>query len=187
MTLLYLKHRNFWDKFSGIMYDKWRQNDPWKIKIPEIINRFFGFNDIFSVLDAGCGQGIYYDVLADFRNKRYVGLDFSRGMLEFCRDKHSNIVLVNGNITEISFSDKFFDVVICFNTLMYIDKDTSRAINELLRVVRKLLLIVVPLAEKEVVTDDCIVFKKAEFLSLFDSVIVEDLQYYQNYLLQVVK
>ncbi len=89
------------------------------------------------VLDLGCGNGRFYDLLED-RSVGYVGLDISEGLLREARKRHPEATFVRGDATELPFQDASFDAVFSFAVLHHIPSEELRArfISEMRRVLR---------------------------------------------------
>ncbi len=89
-------------------------------------------------LDIGCGTGDYLTELLHFSEK-VVGADYAEGMLSECREKikgnEENIALCQEDIESMSFSDNYFDFVICAGVLEYLYDDT-KAFEEIYRVLK---------------------------------------------------
>jgi len=94
-----------------------------------------------TLLDLACGPGIYTRPLARKLDQgRVVGLDLSRSMLQFARDRAKeqglrNIVFVRGNAMALPFSDDEFDVVNCCGAI-HLFPDVPRAFREVGRVLK---------------------------------------------------
>lgn len=89
-------------------------------------------------LDIGCGTGDYLTELLHF-SKKVVGADYAEGMLSECRDKikgcEGHIALSREDIESMSFSENYFDFVICAGVLEYLYDDT-KAFQEIYRVLK---------------------------------------------------
>jgi SAM-dependent methyltransferase len=81
-----------------------------------------------SVLDVGCGNGTYLDLV------RGIGLDKSVGMLGASRLRTNN-PLVGGDVTQLPFLTNSFDVVLAPHMLYHVE-DRATAVKELRRVLR---------------------------------------------------
>lgn len=86
-------------------------------------------------LDVGCGTGRYSNLLAE-AGYSVTGIDQSSIMLEKAKAKVLNAKFINGQITDLPFSDKSFDIAICALVLTH-SKSLTRAISEIKRVVRR--------------------------------------------------
>jgi ubiquinone/menaquinone biosynthesis C-methylase UbiE len=87
------------------------------------------------VLDIGCGNGRFFDVIKD-RKTDYTGLDNSSGLLDEARKKHPDIRFIEGDATELPFADGAFDIAYSFAVIHHIPSRTlrSRFVSEAARV-----------------------------------------------------
>lgn len=89
-------------------------------------------------LDIGCGTGDYLTELLHFSEK-VIGADYAEGMLLESREKirgnENNISLSQEDIENMSFSDNYFDFVICAGVLEYLN-DETKALKEIYRVLK---------------------------------------------------
>jgi ubiquinone/menaquinone biosynthesis C-methylase UbiE len=94
-------------------------------------------NDV--VLDAGCGSGRNISILSS-RVRRIVGIDYSEEMIRRAveraeGEKLSNVNVLQGDVTSLSFPPNTFDKVICASVLQYLnDTDCALALREMVRV-----------------------------------------------------
>ncbi len=91
-----------------------------------------------SVLDIGCGTGRLYQLLADFQEVEYLGLDQSEEQLNMAKkDFPKNNYLV-AEMTSLPLPDKNFDLVFCIATLHHLNKeeDRDKALKEIKRVLK---------------------------------------------------
>jgi ubiquinone/menaquinone biosynthesis C-methylase UbiE len=92
-------------------------------------------------LDLCCGTGAGLEVLRPVCQERAVGIDFSSGMLDVCREKMAAVTgcaveLVRGNVLRLPF-ESAFDVVVCFGSFGHIlPRDEPRFVAEIARVLR---------------------------------------------------
>lgn len=92
-----------------------------------------------SILDIGCGNGTFINILPN-RYKTVVGLDYSSEVLKYVKKKK-----VRGNITNLPFKDESFDLVTSLEVLEHLTYETfERGILELERVSKKYIIITVP-------------------------------------------
>jgi ubiquinone/menaquinone biosynthesis C-methylase UbiE len=99
---------------------------------------------INSILDAGCGEGF---VLSEFK-KRGIGnflegIDSSEKALNKGRELFPYLSLKLGNIYNLLYEDKSFDLVICTEVIEHLD-EPDKAMEEIVRVSRKYCLLSVP-------------------------------------------
>lgn len=83
-----------------------------------------------TILDAGCGDGMYVNALKQIGYTQITGLD----LFDAIADK--SIKYVKGSIDNLPFSDDTFDFVYCTSCLYYL-RDVERGIKELARVLKK--------------------------------------------------
>lgn len=91
------------------------------------------------VLDAGCGIGQWTLALAR-KNRRVVGVDINANRLAVAahlqaRSRASNVEFNRESLSDLSFPDRTFDAVFCYDVLMLTHRP-ARAIAELGRVLR---------------------------------------------------
>jgi ubiquinone/menaquinone biosynthesis C-methylase UbiE len=96
---------------------------------------------ISSGLDLCCGTGAGLAMLRPLCSERAVGIDFSRGMLEVCREKLTagfgcRVELVRGNVLALPF-DAAFDLILCFGSFGHIlPRDEPRFVAGIARALR---------------------------------------------------
>lgn len=88
------------------------------------------------ILDVGCGRGFLAKQLLAQGHEVH-GCDVLKELTV------PGLQYKQGNIESLPFADKSFDVVVCTHTLEHV-RDLDRSINELKRVAREKLIIVVP-------------------------------------------
>jgi ubiquinone/menaquinone biosynthesis C-methylase UbiE len=95
-----------------------------------------------SALDVCCGTGAAMQILKPLCRGRIVGIDFSQGMLEVCRQRladcpgSAEVELVRGNALALPFAATF-DLVTCFGAFGHIlERDEPRFVAEIARVLR---------------------------------------------------
>lgn len=93
-----------------------------------------------NVLDVGCGH---------LRNKFYLqtkpgffaGADIARKAIRKGKELYPKTALFNADAKSLPFKDRFFDVVVCTETLFYLGKDFERALKEVGRVSNESLIL----------------------------------------------
>ena len=100
--------------------------------------------DVRSILDAGCGNGIFLNTrLRERPDIKAFGFDRSEEALKYVLAPHAV-----GDVANIQFPDKSFDCVSCLEVVEHLPTSTFyKALSELTRVSRKYLLISVPYNE----------------------------------------
>jgi len=98
--------------------------------------------DVFTILDAGCGNGIITNALAE--QYAVTGLDPSAAALELVHTPK-----IQASITQIPCADRSFDLVSCNEVLEHLStSELGQGVRELKRVADKYLLIGVPHREQ---------------------------------------
>lgn len=87
------------------------------------------------ILDVGCAQGGFLNVLASKNFSSLYGIDVSERFLNEARKTNDNIDFRNANVENIPFPDSFFDVVILDQVLEHLAVP-SRALIEIHRVLK---------------------------------------------------
>ena len=99
-----------------------------------------------SILDVGCGEGVLTHKWAErLAGTTVVGLDLPDAALErqWRSRRHPNLRFLAGRAEELPFADHEFDLVSAVETLEHV-ADVDRALAEMVRVVRRHLLVSVP-------------------------------------------
>ena len=85
-----------------------------------------------SVLEIGCGEGFVAGQLSErHAGDSYVGVDLNADDVERLRAKFPRIEAHQGNIYDLSFLDREFDVVVCAEVLEHLD-DPAAALRQIL-------------------------------------------------------
>ncbi len=92
-----------------------------------------------STLEVGCGRGYLSNLLSKKGKTTAVDISISQNL----KDKYKKVNFIEANIQDLPFKDNQFDTVVCTHTLEHV-QDLSGAIEELRRVAKKKLIIVVP-------------------------------------------
>lgn len=96
------------------------------------------------VLDAGCGTGL----LAEFLPNEIIGVDISDGMLKIAAKR---MHVRKAPLWRLPFADKQFDATFCITVMQDIPSERWEAcVKEMLRVTKKLLVISILKAEREI-------------------------------------
>lgn len=105
-------------------------------KINEI-KKYIDFSQIISILDVGCGKGIFTYYLSNLAHT--IGLDISNSMLK----ENPCSLLVQGDVQHLPFKDCQFDLVFSANLLHHV-KDPLNTLKEMKRVSRKYIVLIEP-------------------------------------------
>lgn len=99
---------------------------------------------IKKVLDAGCGEGFTLDKLRKEKiGLEFVGVDNSAIAINLGKKLFPSFILKVDDIYNLSFDDSSQDLVLCTEVLEHL-KEPERAINELIRVSKKYVVLSVP-------------------------------------------
>lgn len=114
-----------------------RETDLNKACVKRILNETEGK----LILDAAAGKGYIAKRLFAFDNSRQITV--SDIVLPGKKDRVEGISYVTASLTAMPFDDNSFDTVICTHALEHI-KDEKAALDELRRICRRKLIIVIP-------------------------------------------
>jgi ubiquinone/menaquinone biosynthesis C-methylase UbiE len=99
---------------------------------------------VVSLLDAGCGEGFIAEQIRQcFPKWNITGVDGAEEAVLFARKHAKGVDFKVGNLYSLNFSDRAFDIVVCSEVLEHLD-DPGKALKELNRVSKSLLLLTVP-------------------------------------------
>jgi ubiquinone/menaquinone biosynthesis C-methylase UbiE len=89
------------------------------------------------VLDISCGTGYGSKILYDAGAAKVVGVDISSEEICFACDRYKTrgLEFRVGDVLRIDFSENYFDVVACLETIEHV-KDQRKALSELKRVLK---------------------------------------------------
>jgi SAM-dependent methyltransferase len=101
-------------------------------------------SDVHSLLDAGCGNGVFVNYLSEHRKDLAIfALDRSKAAL-----KHVKTNPILGDVSELPFADNHFDCITCLEVLEHLPIEVyNKTLRELARVSKKYLIISVPYKE----------------------------------------
>lgn len=107
------------------------------------------------VLDAACGEGYGSSLLAQ-EAASVIGLDLDEETLERARGKYwsSKLSFLSGSVEKLPFEDKFFDVVVSYETIEHIDEEMQKKfLTEIDRVLKPDGILIISTPNKTVYTD----------------------------------
>lgn len=115
------------------IYDGWEKSKADIEKTAKLIIQELEINPEDRVLEAGCGAG----ALAQYMDCDYVGIDFSRTLLQKHITFFGNSVLY-AEANDIPFKDGWFDKAYCWGVFQYFESKeyAAQAIKEMERVTR---------------------------------------------------
>lgn len=91
------------------------------------------------VLDVACGTGYGTRMIKDFGAKKVFGVDLSDAAIKHAINNYAceNLVFKCGNAAQLNFEEKYFDVIISFETIEHLNAQTrDKYLNELYRVLK---------------------------------------------------
>jgi SAM-dependent methyltransferase len=131
-------------KFGKSPYGKvWTKDNNWYNEIHSInpllhenfVNYFKGKKDVETVLEIGCGTGIYPIKMKKlFTGMHYTGLDISETAIEYCK-KHSEFEFICGDFIKMDIP-KEFDLVYSHAVVDHV-YDIDSFISKIVKVCRK--------------------------------------------------
>lgn len=102
-------------------------------------------------LDAGCGVGGYFDILLD-KAFHVVGFDIAENMVKVCRSRYggrNNVEVVMADVEYLPFTPDSFHLVLCIDTLQYVDRESRRlTLQEMVKLVKPGNLIIIEVKNK---------------------------------------
>lgn len=100
--------------------------------------------EVSSVLDVGCGEGFTLDHLQkEHIGKKLEGIDAVDDALKIGKKLYPKLTLKKGDIYHLQYKANSFDIVLCTEVLEHLE-DPAKALQELLRVCKKYVLVTVP-------------------------------------------
>ena len=146
----YMSEDEFIDAYEKI--SPMRETDNTKKTISFVLNNLKGEN----ILEVGCGNGDMSIECVNLGHK-VMATDLASSNLEIVTQKAENAGVIldtkECNIEKIPFNDNSFDTTICLHTLEHV-RNLNLAINELKRVTRKRIIIIVPKQKFHIYTAD---------------------------------
>ena len=114
-----------------------------------LINQYFKKN--FSVLDVGCAQGGFINILSQLEKKfSYLGIDYNEKMLAIAKKKKPNYKFINIKKNDFSkYINQKFDLVIIFG-ILHLNKDWKKIIKEGYKLTKKYLIFDLRESEKKI-------------------------------------
>lgn len=104
-----------------------------KIRINEVLDEFEKFRETNKMLDVGCGPGLFL-IEAKKRGWEVYGTEFTDNQLAYLNDKE--IKTLKGKLTNDSFEDELFDVIISSEVIEHINNPVEE-LNHFNRMLRK--------------------------------------------------
>lgn len=95
---------------------------------------FFEIPQGSKVLDVGCNDGTFIQMLKERRKCDVTGIDLSETALEEAKKKNLNVMIAD--VEKLPFDDNTFDVITCMEVLSHLF-DPEKAVSEMRRVLKK--------------------------------------------------
>ena len=133
--------KNSWSQNSIIKFVSENRKNYKDLYLGEkiLIDEFFKKG--YSVLDVGCAQGGFINILSQLEKKfSYLGIDYNEKMLSIAKKKNPNNKFINIKKNNFSkYINKRFDLVIVFG-ILHLNKDWKKIINEAYKLTKKYLI-----------------------------------------------
>ncbi len=145
-----------------------RKTDLNKKSLNYILNNIIGNK----IIDVACGRGFLIEKISQNLETRgeFYGVD-----IIVPSNKNVNIKFLEGNITSLPFRNKEFDTVICTHALEHV-RDAKKAFEEIMRIARRRVIIVVPCQREYKYTPDLHInffpymYRFKEFIGIKDAI-----------------
>ena len=106
-------------KLWSVEPEYWSKHfEPWFLPIYRNVLQQIRLTEDHSVLDAGCGAGMFSS-MAVKAGARLIGVDAASGLLEVARRRNPDNNFLEEDLEALPFSDNTFDVVTGFNSFQY--------------------------------------------------------------------
>jgi len=91
-----------------------------------------------SILDLGCGQGRYSQLLHQEQHQ-VIGLDYSSDLLQIAKQDYPSLSLCRGNMLELPFKHEFDRILSLFTSFGYFSDDTEnvKVLREMTRLLKR--------------------------------------------------
>lgn len=118
-------------------------------------NRVNFFHEIFNtckkylrgrLIDVGCGSGDFLKIINENNIDCEIhGFDFSSSAIQRCKKNIPKGHFLNGNIYEMAYLDKMFNVIFCIEVLEHLEKP-AEVLKEMLRICKRdgIIIITIP-------------------------------------------
>ena len=132
---------NSWSQNTIIKFISENRKDHKDLYLGEKILLDQFFKKGFSVLDVGCAQGGFINILSQLEKKfSYIGIDYNKEMLAIAKKKNPNNKFINIKKNNFSkYINKKFDLVIIFG-ILHLNKDWKKIIKEGYKLSKKYLI-----------------------------------------------
>lgn len=132
------KKRYYSTKDINKLFQKIRRREMWETYLSSLDVILNKNQEIRNVIDVGCGMGNFILELVNRKQfNRIIGIDFLRDTFNIARQNQelfSKVAFIEGDLLNIPFKDRTFDLTICLNVLHHIHyNDVEKVIQELTR------------------------------------------------------
>ena len=137
-----------YDKRHYDSVESWRSSESINLQYDRIAFTYAMISsDVKSILDVGCGTGLFFDYVLDRKDvkfERLLGSDASMGRLKYVKADR-----VNADITCLPVDGLSFDLVSAMEVFEHLSVDEFvQGVNELVRISKRYILISVPNNER---------------------------------------
>ena len=123
-----------WGSLWGARSRDWAETEAQQVPTYEEALRRIGISPGHSVLEVGCGSGVFLE-LAARRGAVVAGIDASDALAELARDRVPGADVRVGDMEHLPYADDSFDAVCGFNSFFFAD-DMTAALREAARVAK---------------------------------------------------
>ena len=120
-----IKYKTKYDEIADV-YDKLFIDEDSKKENQKIMEMI---NPQGSVLDIGCGTGLFLDYFPDY--ERYLGIDISDRMIRMLKEKHPDSEAINTSLNDFYSLEKYDTIIGLFGVGSYLTKDEINKIYSL--------------------------------------------------------
>ena len=127
-----INEQEFFDKRANLSSVKRKSYE----KVLKQFNKFIDIKSYNAILEVGCGNGIFTEVLYSYLKKSFTAIDISSKAIANARKKLPKVKFFIDNIENSKLSSKKFNTVILSGVLHHF-KNKERIIAEIKRILKK--------------------------------------------------
>lgn len=129
----------FESKKYSLLYDSGYHAGPVKSTLKWGIPRTILSNDL-KIIDLGCGHGTAREMFKTY--SEYVGIDIAaQHIIDMQKKAGPNDIFILGNIYDLAYEDKYFDIGLCIDVLEHIPQEfVEKAVSEITRICKNLIV-----------------------------------------------
>jgi SAM-dependent methyltransferase len=119
-----------WSSQAATLHNRWSRHidADYRQTMLRLVCNELRLHPEWTVLDAGCGPGIFYELLPREFEFNYIGIDWEKDMIKYCMFNYPHGVFCRANILELMPSA---DLVITMNVIQHIG-NFEKAIQNLI-------------------------------------------------------